>query len=434
MVRKCFQVAVACVASFGLAGYMWHNQPDVTQADADDSTSFESPAVLARKLYTAALAANHTLSQRDPFVNRPFAAFAAIRAFSNVVQSADLEQLLSRPAGSEASKPTIPSVKQMMELQAAFDLADAAYDLRTTLEPKMHKRGYYLMSHEDGSVPGRVAYYMAFSPASRTAIIGLKGTGTPADVMTDLICRAVPLSRPDGSVAYVHEGMSNAAQAVLHEVFPTLEHLLLPHGYRVLVTGHSLGAGTAALLGLALRDKLNAAPLHQKVGSDGEGWASRVEVLAFATPPVMDVTTALSCQSFVTSVVNRRDVIPRSSLMNLVMLMNALSEVDKRLQETNGDPSTFSLSSKDATALVRRAMDIPGNPKDFLYVPGQVVLMSAEQVGLLRATLTDGTAPSLRCIHFDMAMFSDHLSHGHKTSLAALAGAHAQPETASAEL
>mgnify|MGYP006088922203 CR=1 FL=1 len=46
-------------------------------------------------------------------------------------------------------------------------------------------------------------------------------------------------------------------------------------------------------------------------------YEERVRVLAYASPPCVDLATSRRIRPFVTTIVNRTDVIPRSSLVNL---------------------------------------------------------------------------------------------------------------------
>ena len=102
---------------------------------------------------------------------------------------------------------------------------------------------------------------------------------------------------------------------------PPLQELFLPLGFRVVVTGHSLGASSATLATLLLRDALGpAADLH---------------CYAFATCPCVDRTTATSARvrADVTTVVHCDDAVTRWSLQNVRGL---LAEIECAALDTRG--------------------------------------------------------------------------------------------------
>lgn len=61
-----------------------------------------------------------------------------------------------------------------------------------------------------------------------------------------------PSSAAGAEEATAHSGMLGAALHVVQRATPALRELLAPQGYRLVTTGHSLGAGTAALAALML--------------------------------------------------------------------------------------------------------------------------------------------------------------------------------------
>ena len=87
-------------------------------------------------------------------------------------------------------------------------------------------------------------------------------------------------------------------------------------GYRLLLCGHSLGAGAAALAAALLR--LRFPQLFPTVTADDQGKArqNKVHVYAFAPPPVLDHDSAVAASSYCTTIINNADIIPRCSLVN----------------------------------------------------------------------------------------------------------------------
>ncbi|GJP70143.1 hypothetical protein CLOP_g1122 [Closterium sp. NIES-67] len=99
----------------------------------------------------------------------------------------------------------------------------------------------------------------------------------------------------DEVIAFGHYGMVQAAETFVHEEAPLLRHLLAHHpGYDLRLIGHSLGAAVAALVTILLRPQ---AEVLLGVAS------GRVRCVGFATPPCVSRHLALSCGSFITTVV-----------------------------------------------------------------------------------------------------------------------------------
>lgn len=83
-------------------------------------------------------------------------------------------------------------------------------------------------------------------------------------------------------------------------------------GYTIILTGHSLGGGTAALLGLSLRNR----------------GISRVQGYGFATPPCMTQDLAAQCKDWFTDVAFRDDVVSRFGPQSLAALHAELREYE----------------------------------------------------------------------------------------------------------
>jgi hypothetical protein len=95
-------------------------------------------------------------------------------------------------------------------------------------------------------------------------LIGIKGTSHFEDLLTDCCGQAIQhdlgSSFVEGGPTEIscHEGIFAAANRLANDIEVLLDELLLPNKYNLLVTGHSLGAGVAALLGVILRSRIPA--------------------------------------------------------------------------------------------------------------------------------------------------------------------------------
>jgi len=183
-----------------------------------------------------------------------------------------------------------------------------------------------------------VPFFLVADRSTNSLVISIRGTLSLHDLLTDL--RGEPGRMADESITdieidfHAHQGMVNAARYVykrLHgiETGRTGERSSNKHsrkdmlrmaldtpdysGYKLVVTGHSLGAGTASILAFLLRAKY------------GE---SMVTCYAYCPPGgLLSKDAAEESEKFTVGVVMRDDVIPRTSLNNIAMLSRDIKHV-----------------------------------------------------------------------------------------------------------
>lgn len=87
-----------------------------------------------------------------------------------------------------------------------------------------------------------------------------------------------------------HDAIATSARHLANRLGPLLKLVEASHpDFEVTVTGHSLGAGTACLLAILLKEDVGV---------------SNVRAVGFATPPVIDLEAAIKAKDYVTSVVS----------------------------------------------------------------------------------------------------------------------------------
>jgi hypothetical protein len=344
-------------------------------------------------------------------------------------------------------------------LDEAFEFADWAYMTNgMTLRSVLKEQNFTLVRRESIALPGSASHFIAINKERKLAYIGIRGSVGFADLLTDCCMRAVPYSLRGPFVAggpvriWAHEGISLAAKRLADDVETLIEELLFPNGYRLIITGHSIGASVACLLGMVLRSRFGLK--HPRLLKDD---GSLIKVLAFACPPVLDHDAALACTSFTTTIVNNSDLIPRWSLSNILILMEYLKAVNKKLEEKRLRPKDF----KSLVAFTRMLFWKRGSREPFmtieevrstmldayakvdlkdpdhLYVPGKVIhmydLWSKEGYGqevnatnaegntnrrvAERVHVSNGTSNVLRYIEIDSRMTSDHYSDAYRKSI-----------------
>ena len=134
-------------------------------------------------------------------------------------------------------------------------------------------------------------------------VLIVRGTHSFKDMFTSLTGAAKPhhLFDTNGVVlGYAHFGMLAAARWVLSSTAAPMAAALEANPHLApRVVGHSLGAGTAALLTMMLRER--------------GGVFAETRCVAVACPACMTLELARSCAGYVTTVINRADVIPTVS-------------------------------------------------------------------------------------------------------------------------
>ena len=436
------------------------------EGHADDPNDMSSMTAITTKLGSLFDSASEKLSTPFSGSNAQVAFFSLLQLFSQLkAQASETRDELFDESGETVDNPS----ELLKGYDQLFEFADWAYDEipdNKSLKQALLEEGYIMIRHDVTSLPGSVDHYVAIQPETKKALIGVKGTSRLEDMITDLCGLAVSKDLPGpfvkGSQTSIrcHDGIYTAAARLADELEPLVKEFFLPNKYQILVTGHSLGAGAAALSGLLLRSRFS-----ELINDKG----SRMKVVAFASPPILDHDAALACSDFCTTVVNNSDIIPRSSLSNLLVLMNFMKSISRKLEDQGAAPSDFK-SVAGYMKLLSQGQDgemimtpdeiekelgkayeeVDVKDPDSLYVPGTVYQMydlwskpgygevteeidqkttedgvhmtstSIEHRTAERVHIANGVSKTLRLIELDSRMLSDHLSPGYRSSIRAL--------------
>ena len=161
----------------------------------------------------------------------------------------------------------------------------------------------------------------------KSVVIVIRGTLSLEDVLTDLDVEPSCLKEVEGyqgEARYVHAGMQKTCQWIIQDMkkHNILENLYATQSkfsnYRLRITGHSLGAGCAAILALLLKPEYPTLRCH-----------------SFSPPGcTMSQNVASECEEYLTSFILDADVIPRASLNSLENLRQDAVEMIGRIKVT----------------------------------------------------------------------------------------------------
>jgi hypothetical protein len=229
-----------------------------------------------------------------------------------VMYYVEREDEIKNPSWKRRQHRFCPGIKiaKVHELNDFLDLAllcyaDTADEIREGLDK--NKTPYDLVYANLRSSIGKPANFVAvkrdqkssrpmkkISPNLRV-IIGVRGTKSAADAITDLLCDTV-----DYKGGKAHSYILESGKYVAEKHRGLLEELRVKAGktkVKVTLIGHSLGAGAAAIAGMELHD--NSPKMD-------------VQVIGFGCPALVSNDLAEKA-TYITSVVNDADVVPRMS-------------------------------------------------------------------------------------------------------------------------
>ena len=182
------------------------------------------------------------------------------------------------------------------------------------------------------------ASYVAVDVAARAVVVAVRGTVTGGDLLTDACSTSVPFLG-----GWAHAGMvASAWQVVKKQMGPAAAALARNPGFGLVFTGHSMGAGVAAILTMLVRsgdaDIMDAAEKEierviERGDATREGGESAKSAIAaarchcFAAPSVCSLDLSLRAREHTVSVVAGKDVIPRLCYAAVRRLLRRLNQV-----------------------------------------------------------------------------------------------------------
>ncbi|RDD45324.1 Sn1-specific diacylglycerol lipase beta [Trichoplax sp. H2] len=154
-------------------------------------------------------------------------------------------------------------------------------------------------------------FLLAVDHSRKSVVVSIRGTLSLIDLAADMIATPIKLLVDGVEDAYTHQGITKCAENIKQKLDENnlLAIVMKQHSsYRLIITGHSLGAGAAAILSILLR-------------------RDYPKLLCYAySPPGGLVSSSLRTytEGFIVSMVVGYDVIPRLSRQNLRKLRHEI--------------------------------------------------------------------------------------------------------------
>ena len=196
---------------------------------------------------------------------------------------------------------------------------------------------------------------------SKRVVLGIRGTMNIRDVLSDMQYDDLEDTgnKISDKITYAHQGCFIDAVTVRDHARDKIVEALEKHqGYKLLVTGHSLGAGVAVLVTLIwMRDPQVS---------------EKLECIALAPPPVLrteDKELLKRAEDIIHIYIHRHDMVPRLGLGTIARLIRGLHSVD---MQDHGMIRRWLLSWGVLAASTRPEHDEGVKPDWFVDHPGRI--------------------------------------------------------------
>lgn len=264
------------------------------------------------------------------------------------------------------------------------------------------------------------AFCLSWSLGQEWLVLSVRGTVDWRAMLTDVAAHPVPIC---GGIA--HEGMVRAARSIVERSLPLVRRSLHERPrYRVVCTGHSLGAGVAMLTALLLRSsgKLQGGGLED---SDPPALASTT-AFGMGTPPLVNPGLADEMRPWALSIERGVDFISRLSVFSVDRFVFELTQASVAKMAT--DWLMRSIGMDASHERFKRHFGEGKEVAEVLVPPGRIIHLDTRghETGRGAPAAFRATSSFYHRYILGTTMIADHLPKAYYVDTVLLAGAVAQ--------
>mmetsp|Transcript_32605 Transcript_32605/g.103244 ORF Transcript_32605/g.103244 Transcript_32605/m.103244 type:complete len:630 (-) Transcript_32605:152-2041(-) len=225
-----------------------------------------------------------------------------------------------------------------------------------------------ILQHRGSAETFAPAYIVFRHPPSDSIVVAVRGSFEAGDILTDLVACSSPFQdRSNRCRGHVHMGIFRAAEEICSQIRQTiLSSLIKGEGSRIVFTGHSLGAGVAAIM----------VAIFKFCERDRRLSCADIRAFCFACPPVMDMELAKTVRHQIVTCIAGDDVVSRLSYRSIKTMKSAVLKPILELQskgqrDLGEDLSQNKTLSQEVEEMIMdsEAANMEAHP---LLVPGMI--------------------------------------------------------------
>ncbi|CEJ04101.1 hypothetical protein RMCBS344292_18070 [Rhizopus microsporus] len=215
------------------------------------------------------------------------------------------------------------------------------------------------------------SYYVAIDRSRKAIVLSIRGTWSLYDAITDLVCEYVPWKG-----GLVHSGMLASAQWFYTGLIPQIFRYIYHHNEeleRFIITGHSLGGGTASLLMMMVANHVD------ELRSLTNNPLFDVHCYNYAPAAVCSIDLGKKYEQFIDSFVCHDDIVGRLSYGSAMKLKELILDTISTYTTLGGFRKTMAHaeSRKVCFDIIRERLKELNNVSKTmypsLYIPGKVI-------------------------------------------------------------